>query len=193
MNKKIILILILITSMILITGALFFIFFKHTNKIEKKMQGVIISKDSLEFIEHVTITIHGNIEKNDAGFTFIGELYLSNLEYSKGKNSLLLYNKGYDVNNTENGIISYVRNIIVNGNAIPDYATIHWVNTDLDFSYLILANYEEDCINNPSEDSIKVYNGNDILVFPATDAEAALKLIKEHQINQEIFQKTSVK
>lgn len=180
--------------MILIINALYFTLVvnnNNTNIIEKEIQGIRLSKDTLEILEKVTLNINGSIEKYDNGFSFEGELYISNLEYTKGKNILLIYDKRYGENRfIDSGIISYDRNIIVNDKVIPDFATVHWVNTDLNLSHLVMANYD-DCINNPSEDSIRVYSGNDILVFPATDTETALKVIKELKIDQGIFKKRS--
>ncbi len=196
MNKKNLLFLILIITITLIIGTLFYAFLdknKYINKIEKEMQGVRISKDTLEVQENVTLIINGNIEKYNDGFTFMGELFISNLEYLKGITSFLVYNKSHTENEIiEGGIISYVRNVMVNNRAIPDYATIHWVNTDSNFSYMVLANFDDDCINNSFENSTRVYNGNDILVFPATDTESALKLLKELEINKKVFQKSTI-
>lgn len=195
-DKKYYTIFIIITSLVLIIGAYYIAYSDNSmqnNKIRKEMQGVRISKDTQEFIENVTVFINGSIDRNSDVFTFKGEIYLSNLEHSKGKNSLLVYSSGYGKNGLEKrGIISYVRNIEVNGKVIPDYVMVNWVNTDSRFTYLVLANYEDDSINTSSENSNGVFQGNDIIVFPAKDAESALKLIKEHQINQEIFLKTSL-
>lgn len=190
--------LIIIISLVLVIGVYYFTFLndnKQTYKICKEMQGVRFNKDTHEFLENVSVSINGRIDKSsDNRFTFQGEIHLSNLEHSKVNNSLLVYSNVFDKNGHEGrGIITYIRNIIVNGKAIPDYAMVNWVNTDPHFSYLILANYEDDCINNPSEDSIQVYQGNDILVFPAKDVESALKLMKGYNINQDIFRKTSSK
>lgn len=61
------------------------------------------------------------------------------------------------------------------------------VYTDSNLSYLILANYDDDAIHHPSEDSIKASKEDDILVFPETDASSALALINELQIDPQIF------
>lgn len=195
-NKRILKIYIIIISLLLVIGINYFVFFndnKQTNKICKEMQGVRFSKDTHKFIENVSVFINGRMEKSSANrFTFQGEIYLSNLEHSKVNDSLLVYGNVFEKKRLEGrGIITYVRNIIVNGNVNPDFAMVNWVNTDSNFSYLILADYEDDCINNPSGDSIQVYQGNDILVFPAKDVESALKLMKRYNINQDIFRKTS--
>ena len=195
-NKKYFVIFIIIASLILIIGVYYIANLGDNiqyGKIKKEMKGVRISKDTQELIENVTVSINGSIDKSKDMFTFNGEVQLSNLEHSKGNNSLLVYSNGYGKDDLEKrGIISYVRNIVVNGKAVPDFAKVNWVNTDSKFSYLVLANYEDDCINSPYEDSIRIFQGNDIIVFPAEDAESAIKLIKEHQINQEIFLKTSL-
>jgi hypothetical protein len=104
----------------------------------------------------------------------------------------LTYSNGFGEGGLEKrGTISYDRNIRKQGKIYPDFAMAFWVNTDSDFSYLVIANYEEDCINKASEDSIKVFNGDDILIFPATDAESALKLLGENNVNKDIYKKTT--
>ena len=195
MKKKILTILLILISMALIIGVFFFVFFdknEHTIKIKKELHGVKINKATLEIIENISVIINGNINKIDDGFTFTGDLYLSNLEYTKDNSGLLVHSKGYGKDGfKQRGTISYSRNIRLNGKVIPDYAMLHWVDTDSNFSYMVIANYDEDCINNTDKDSLRVYQGNDILVFPATNAETAIKLIQELQIDKEIFQKTS--
>lgn len=162
--------------------------------VKKEMQGIRFGKDTLEFIENVTLNINGTVEKGtNMSFLFTGELRISNLDYSKGNRSSLIYSKGFGQDGAqERGLINYPRNLIVNGKVIPAFATVHWVNTDIKLSYLILANYEDDCINSPAKDSKRVFQGNDIIVFPAADVKSALQLLKKHQIDKEIFRKASL-
>lgn len=188
----------IITSILSIAVIIFILIFvlnrdNNTYKIKKEMQGVRISKDTLEVIEDVSIVINGRMNIDDNGFTFMGKMNISSLEYSNVDDSVMHYYIGnFEDGQKEKGLISYVRNIKKDGVYIPDVASINWVNTDSKFSYLILSNYDDDCIYNSSDNTLLTYQGNDILIFPATDAEAALKLMEEHQINQQIFKKTSL-
>lgn len=195
-SKKVIFISVILLSMILILGAWLFIFSnrdRNVDKIKKELQGVRISKDTKEVIENVTVKVNGSLSKATNTFIFNGTLSLSNLQHSKDNDSTLVYGMDSDENGLkERGIISYPRNIMENGKVVSDFAMVHWVNTDSKLSYLVIANYEGDCINNPPEDSKLVYQGNDILVFPAKDAQEALKIIEEHQIDQKIFQITTL-
>lgn len=99
MKKKPYFILIIIAILFIIVTIIITIFKKDTNKITKELQGVKISRDSLEVIENVTIKINGIMDENESnnGFRFIftGKLHLSNLDYSDGNHSLLIYSKGY--------------------------------------------------------------------------------------------------
>lgn len=41
-------------------------------------------------------------------------------------------------------------------------------------------------------DTELIYNGTDIMVFPADDAKSALKILEEHQVDNDIFTKTTL-
>jgi hypothetical protein len=195
MKKKHIIILAIVFFVSIILTMLIIYKLNNTNikKIEKNLIGVRISKSSLEVLEEVTVNIDGYISKSDNGFSFTGDLQFSNLEFSKSDIGTLIYGKAFGEDGLENrGIINYFRNILKDGIVKGDVATVHWVETDYNLSYLVLTNYDDDSINNPPNDSVKEYNGNDILVFPATDVASALALIEEHKINQKIFLETSI-
>lgn len=194
MKKKYTIIITIVFSLFIIITTL--IIYKSINndtkRIDKKFTGVRISKDSLEVLDTITINIDGYIAKSSNGFTFTGDLQLSNLEFSKDSIGTLIYTNGFgEDRSTKRGIINYFRNILKDGVVSADVATINWVETDYNLSYLVLANYDDDLINDPPNDSVKDYSGNDILVFPATDIASASAVIEEYKINQKIFLETS--
>lgn len=63
----------------------------------------------------------------------------------------------------------------------------HWVDMDLDFSYFVIGNYEDNYITNGEDNTKRIFNGTDLMVFPANDSESALKIIEDHQVDREIF------
>ncbi len=193
MNQRILGIFLAFTIAIIL-GAVYMLVLgnKNSDAIQKEMHGVRISKSTGEVLEDVTVSIDGDIHQLNNDFSFNGNLSLSNLEHSKKAQASLTYSNGFGEGGLEQrGNLSYDRNIRKQGEIYPDFAMAYWVNTDSDFSYLVIANYEEDCINKASEDSIKVFNGDDILIFPATDAESALKLLGENNVNKDIYKKTT--
>lgn len=165
---------------------------KNSNDIKKVMQGVRISKDTGEVLENLSVSIDGSITRLANSFSFNGNLSLSNLEHSKEELASFIYGNGFGAGGLESrGNISYARNIRKQGKVIPDFAMAFWVNTDPDFSYLVISNYDEDCIDNSPEDTVKVFNSDDILIFPAADADSALRLLEEHKVSKDIYIKTS--
>lgn len=196
MKKKSILILIVTISVLVIVAVLLINKFNNKDtRIGKKLSGVRISKNSLEVLETLTANIDGYITKssNGFGFSFTGDLQFSNLEFSKDSHGTLIYTNGFGEDGLiKRGIINYFRSILTDGVIYPDVATIQWVETDFNLSYLIITDYDGDLINDSPNNSIKEYNGNDILVFPATDIASALALIEEYQIDQKIFLETTM-
>lgn len=194
MNRRILGIFLAFTIAIIISAIYMMVPLNtKSNNIKKEMQGVRINKDTGEVLESLTVTIDGNINiwENSLSFSFDGNLSLSNLNHSKETNASLIYSNGFGKGGLEQrGNLSYQRNISKQGKIIPDIAMAFWVNTDSDFSYLVIANYEEDCINSSSDDSVKVFNSDDILIFPATDAVSALKILGENNVNKDIYMKT---
>ncbi|MDF2800993.1 MAG: hypothetical protein K0S61_896 [Anaerocolumna sp.] len=196
MSKKIKIFLFIntiIIVIILITFIVFLLNSKYTNKVKKTMEGVIISKDTGEVQEQVSVTINVKLDVNDKDTqVFRGEILISNKEYTQSKNAFLSYSVGYGEDGWDKrGVLIHPTYIWKEDKLQPHHAMTHWVEMDPQFSYLVLANYEEDGIHHDSGDTELIYNGTDIIVFPADDAASALKILEEHQVDKSIFTKTA--
>lgn len=193
MNKKIKILISFLTSIVVIITVITFTFsYKQKNKITKTIDGVVISKETGEVIDYVIVSINGEINKGKDTWTFQGEFIIDNIEYTKKDNALLAYSVGYGDDGWDSrGILIHSAYIWKEGKLRPHHAITRWVEMDLDFSYLVLANYEEDGINGDGEDTELNYNGTDIMVFPAYDSASALKILEEYKVNKDIFTITS--
>lgn len=166
---------------------------KNKNKVNKILEGVIISKETGEVIDYVIVSINGEINKGKDTWTFQGEFIIDNIEYTKKDNALLSYSVGYGDDGWDSrGILIHSAYIWKEGKLRPHHAITRWVEMDLDFYYLVLANYEDDGINHYGEDTKLNYNGTDIMVFPAYDSASALKILEENQVDESIFTITSL-
>lgn len=190
-NKKLVFISVIV--IIAIVCVIFLFKSRFENKVKKIMEGVIISKETGEVLEHVTVSINGDLINKQDSSVFQGEFSISNLEYTKTKDALLSYSVGYGEDGwNKRGILMHPTFIWKGGKLHPYHARAHWVEMDLEFSYLVLANYEEDGIYDDTGDMELIFNGTDIIVFPAYDTASALKILEEHQIDKDIFKKTSL-
>ena len=197
MSKKIKLLLFIVTVIvviILITSIVFIINSKYNNQVKRTMEGVIISKDTGEVLEQVSVTINVKLDYNDKNSqNYRGEIAISNMEYTQSKDAFLSYSVGYGEEGWDKrGMLLHPTYIWKENKLQPHHAITHWVEMDPKFSYLILANYEEDGINHDTGDTELIYNGTDIMVFPAGDSASALKILEEHQIDKSIFIKTEL-
>ncbi|MFT4143092.1 MAG: hypothetical protein QM644_01450 [Mobilitalea sp.] len=161
---------------------------------KKTMEGVIISKDTGEVLEHVSVAI--NVKRNLTDMdsqVFRGEIIISNMEYTRSNDAFLNYSVGYGEDGWDKrGILIHPTFIWNEDKLQPHHAMTHWVEMDSDFSYLVLANYEEDAIEHDTGNTELFFNGTDIMVFPANDAATALKILEDHQVDKEIFIRTTL-
>ena len=193
-NKIFLLINTAIIVIILITFIVFLLNSKDTNKVKKIMEGVIISKVTGEVLEQVSVTINVKLDHNDTNTqVYHGEISISNMEYTQSKDAILRYSVGYGEDGWDKrGNLLHPTYIWEENKLLPHHAMTYWVEMDPKFSYLVLANYEEDGINHDTGDTELIYNGTDIMVFPAGDSASALKILEEHQIDKSIFIKTEL-
>jgi hypothetical protein len=196
MSKKIKLLLFIVTVIVVIIliTIVFIINSKYNNQVKRTMEGVIISKDTGEVLEQVSVTINVKLEHNDTNTqVYHGEISISNMEYTQSKDAILRYSVGYGEDGWDKrGNLLHPTYIWEENKLLPHHAMTYWVEMDPKFSYLVLANYEEDGINHDTGDTELIYNGTDIMVFPAGDSASALKILEEHQIDKSIFLKTEL-
>lgn len=192
-NKIFLLIAIIILVIVLATSIAFLLILKDANKVKKTMNGVIISKDTGEVLEQVSVTINVKTNNSKDMQIFLGEIKISNMEYTQSKHAFLSYSVGYGEDGWDKrGVLTHPTFIWKENKLIPYHAMTYWVDMDPKFSYLVLANYEEDGIYHDTGDTELIFNGTDIMVFPADDAASALKILEEHQIDKGIYTKTSL-
>lgn len=194
MNRKVkkLSILFFSTIVILLIFLLYWYNFQDSNKIKKTMNGVIINKETKKVIDYVTVTMDGKVNKDGYLSIFQGNMHFSNLEYTKEDIASFYYYPEYADSNNKQGEATYPTALWKDGHLQGDFFQLHWLNFDLDFSYLIVSNYDEDSIHHEGEYSIRAFNGTDIMVFPANDAKTALKILEEHYINNDVFKKTEL-
>lgn len=150
--------------------------------IRKELQGVRLNKETLSFVDNVSLTIDVKVMDEENGLTMSGKMQFSNLDYTTNNNGTLIYRKGYGEQKKESwGVINYIRNIQVGNKVVPDLVTLSDVETDDALSYMIVGRYDTDKIHGDSSNTD--HQGDDILVFPASDVETALNIIEENQVN----------
>lgn len=183
-RRKIFLILISSVLILLLFAIVFAIKPKH---IQQTMNGIILNKETKKMVGKTSITIDVRRKRSSGGFSYQGRMEIQHLNYSKENEVIFSYSEETKMIQSAR----YFRSIKKEGSYVTHTDLLNLSIADPDLSKFVITDYNEDSILDSEGNDTLIYNGEDIMVFPAETEQEALEILEGFSEYQDLYKVTT--